>query len=344
MSTVVSNQFEWICDFGNKLITNNFETLKNRFPKLGEVPLARQLVLFRNRASEPFNEFATTLAVVYGGSPIEFWGTHIDDYPELAITALAILNINPTEEAVERSFSLQKLVHTPLRNRLDHENVNKEMYFGFNSNALKPADRAPPAAVQEVSIEEDYAFNADEYNARVDAAHKQIEADAKALTINDLTFIDNDSDDDSDYGEVQGESNEVLPPLTATLRSRANALTNANNDDREAPQPLLDRVEQRERVPAVEGAILSLSQSNAPCIFTQDPPASMSSSQSSISSGPMPSGSTSLLERCDDSNERNLKRPNECDDDAAFETGQLNAGQTQRASQRTIIPNKRFKR
>jgi hypothetical protein len=51
---------------------------------------------------------------------------------ELAIVALAILDVNPSEASVERTFSSQKFVHSKLRNRLSKSNIEEEMMIRFN--------------------------------------------------------------------------------------------------------------------------------------------------------------------------------------------------------------------
>jgi len=57
--------------------------------------------------------------------------------PELAICALSLLSICPTEAAVERSFSRQGLVHSNLRNRSSDKSVQMQMLHSFNMRALE---------------------------------------------------------------------------------------------------------------------------------------------------------------------------------------------------------------
>jgi uncharacterized protein DUF659/hAT family protein len=68
--------------------------------------------------------------------PIEYWGYFKNVVPELSECADAILRVVPTEAACERSFSFQKHVHRPLRNRLSRQNVKAEMMVRMNSHVL----------------------------------------------------------------------------------------------------------------------------------------------------------------------------------------------------------------
>ncbi len=56
--------------------------------------------------------------------------------PELGVVALAILNINPTEASVERSFAIQKYIHSNIRNKLGSNKIEAEMFLNFNENKL----------------------------------------------------------------------------------------------------------------------------------------------------------------------------------------------------------------
>jgi hypothetical protein len=58
----------------------------------------------------------------------------------LAIVALAMLAINPSEASVERSFSQQKLTHSSLRNRLADEIVEAQMFIKMNAPLLTSND------------------------------------------------------------------------------------------------------------------------------------------------------------------------------------------------------------
>ena len=47
---------------------------------------------------------------------------------ELSLVALAMIHINPSEAAVERSFSKQKFIHTTLRNKLHKDTIDALMF------------------------------------------------------------------------------------------------------------------------------------------------------------------------------------------------------------------------
>ena len=51
-----------------------------------------------------------------------------------------MLNINPSEASVERSFSKQKFIHTPLRNKLHKDTVEALMFIKVNTVALEIVD------------------------------------------------------------------------------------------------------------------------------------------------------------------------------------------------------------
>ena len=50
-----------------------------------------------------------------------------------------MIDINPTEASVERSFSAQKLVHNLLRNRLHDDLVEAQMFIRTNGPLLTAA-------------------------------------------------------------------------------------------------------------------------------------------------------------------------------------------------------------
>ena len=55
---------------------------------------------------------------------------------ELSLVALAMIHINPSEAAVERSFSKQKFIHTALRNSLHKDTIESLMFVKVNTVAL----------------------------------------------------------------------------------------------------------------------------------------------------------------------------------------------------------------
>jgi len=63
-----------------------------------------------------------------------FWVKYYDRTPELAAVALCLLSIGISEATVERSFSIQKLTHNDIRNRLAADIVEAEMRIRFNKS------------------------------------------------------------------------------------------------------------------------------------------------------------------------------------------------------------------
>ena len=63
-----------------------------------------------------------------------FWIKQYDRTPELATVALCLLSIGISEATVERSFSVQKLSHNDIRNRLAADIVQSEMRIRFNKS------------------------------------------------------------------------------------------------------------------------------------------------------------------------------------------------------------------
>ena len=61
-----------------------------------------------------------------------FWTKYYRKCPELSILALCLLSIGISEAACERSFSVQKLTHNDIRNRLSVDIVEAEMRVRFN--------------------------------------------------------------------------------------------------------------------------------------------------------------------------------------------------------------------
>jgi hypothetical protein len=58
----------------------------------------------------------------------------------LAMTAMFMLSINPSEASVERSFSAQKFVHSALRNRLHADVIDAQMFAKINAPLLTSSD------------------------------------------------------------------------------------------------------------------------------------------------------------------------------------------------------------
>jgi hypothetical protein len=75
----------------------------------------------------------------------DVWGLYLESTKELGQVAIAFLSITASEAAVERSFSLQQLVHSKLRNRLLDSTIEREMFLKLNSRALDKPDEPSQA-------------------------------------------------------------------------------------------------------------------------------------------------------------------------------------------------------
>jgi hypothetical protein len=67
------------------------------------------------------------------------WTTMLEGTPELAHVAVALLSICASEAPVERSFSIQDLVHSKVRNRSGDDLVEAQMFIQINSRLLQSA-------------------------------------------------------------------------------------------------------------------------------------------------------------------------------------------------------------
>ena len=87
---------------------------------------------------------------------------------EFAWTCCALLQIVPSEAAVERTFSAQKLVESNLRNRSNDKTVMSEMAIKFNHKALQNASLHSVDVVYELN--EDNGSDDGEYCSDFDDA------------------------------------------------------------------------------------------------------------------------------------------------------------------------------
>lgn len=68
--------------------------------------------------------------------PKKLWGVYLNEAREICTAAIALLSIVPSEAAVERSFSMQDMIHSKRRNRLLDDSVGSEMFIKFNLQAF----------------------------------------------------------------------------------------------------------------------------------------------------------------------------------------------------------------
>jgi hypothetical protein len=66
-----------------------------------------------------------------------FWSRMQNFAPELSNVAVCLFSLGISEASCERSFSVQQLTHSKLRNRLDNEIVEAEMIIRFNKSVFE---------------------------------------------------------------------------------------------------------------------------------------------------------------------------------------------------------------
>jgi hypothetical protein len=78
--------------------------------------------------------------------PMNAWTSVVDGPSELAQVAVALLSVCASEAAVERSFSIQDLVHSKVRNRSGPDMVEAQMFLRMNARLLENINIVSPAA------------------------------------------------------------------------------------------------------------------------------------------------------------------------------------------------------
>lgn len=68
--------------------------------------------------------------------PKQVWNLYTDVAPQLSSVARALLSVVASEAAVERSFSMQGMIHSKRKNRMSDQRVEREMFIKFNSLAF----------------------------------------------------------------------------------------------------------------------------------------------------------------------------------------------------------------
>jgi hypothetical protein len=70
-----------------------------------------------------------------------FWLKMKEYAPELGSVAICLLSLGISEACAERSFSIQKLTHSHIRNRLNEDIVEAEMIIRYNKYVITGADQ-----------------------------------------------------------------------------------------------------------------------------------------------------------------------------------------------------------
>jgi hypothetical protein len=183
-----------------------------------------------------------------GYHPKNIWFEYVENANEITQAAIAILSMNATEAAVERSFSTQNRVHSNARNRLLDSSVEEEMMIKFNKQTLHDAlnkKSSPPKhyEIAEINIDDDtnieyidlFTLAGDEEDDEVllpveQEIHFEAEEELQNITL-DGDIQEQDYDDELD---------DELP--TTVLISNTPTLLHTNSTKRASYIPVSQRV------------------------------------------------------------------------------------------------------
>ena len=122
------------------------------------------------------------------------WNLYLPTATELAACALALLSITASEAAVERSFSMQDVVHSDRRNRLLNSSVQDEMFIKFNHRALGKTDDTG-GCVFELNEEYEAEYTTTAFNSDITP---QAEADPNLADAAVALILHSDSEEKQD--------------------------------------------------------------------------------------------------------------------------------------------------
>jgi hypothetical protein len=91
-------------------------------------------------------------------NPKVIWGFYLNTAPELSKISIALLSVCASEASVERSFSLQSIVHSKRRNRLGDKSIEKEMFIKFNTQALTCSAINSKSDPMNFEMDDDYIY------------------------------------------------------------------------------------------------------------------------------------------------------------------------------------------
>ena len=112
--------------------------------------------------------------IVVTSSPLSYWQSKLNVAQELSEFAIFIHSIPVTEAAVERTFSVQKILDTPIRNALSEKVVQAALFVRFNFLNFGDENLIPPSLREPVK----YLYNQDV----VDEDAPEVQDEATALT------------------------------------------------------------------------------------------------------------------------------------------------------------------
>ena len=145
------------------------------------------------------------------------WNLYLPTATELAACALALLSITASEAAVERSFSMQGIVHSDRRNRLLNSSVQDEMFIKFNHRALgKTADTG--GCVFELNEEYEAEYTTTAFNSDIYHITPQAEADPNLADAAVALILHSDS-------EQKQDNNNACEPETIPVDTVAAFIT-----------------------------------------------------------------------------------------------------------------------
>jgi len=138
--------------------------------------------------------------------PRTVWRMKLRPAHELSICAIALLSITATEAAVERSFSIQDIVHSKRRNRLDDESVQDEMFIKFNYRALQKQPDSN-GSVFELNEENHCAYVTSTFNSDItpDNPSQPLDSAIASIMNNDEAVDEKAQYDDNESVNVQPE-------------------------------------------------------------------------------------------------------------------------------------------
>lgn len=96
------------------------------------------------RSGSGFEKLEGNVRIMRGEQPFEprkVWLLQRAGAPVISHAAIAVLSVAGSEAAVERTFSVQNLVHSDRRNRLSDESVEAEMFIRLNERTLKEVQK-----------------------------------------------------------------------------------------------------------------------------------------------------------------------------------------------------------
>ncbi|GAB0090948.1 hypothetical protein DMENIID0001_057330 [Sergentomyia squamirostris] len=171
-----------------------------------------------NKRTGPFSSRHTWTYVDNGMNmaPSTWWDMYFYSQP-LADIVIRVLTAPPSSASCERSFSVQKNIHTLLRNRLLNEKVDKMLYIKINTLILDQKKSAEP---QQLST-----TDSEEFSEEVEEVEEVAEIEDFEIP-NDEEEEDYDDSTEEDDSQPSAENSE---PALSFIKSN-HELSQSNND------------------------------------------------------------------------------------------------------------------